>query len=82
MSGIVTGITLCLPSFLFSSSPHLHQASLFTSLATLISLKRPLSSSHGDNVAYKFIVGGRWVTNVKPTQVDHGSINNVYTAQP
>jgi hypothetical protein len=60
MPGIVTGITLRLPSFLFSSSPHLHQAGLFASPASPIALKRPLSSSHGVKVAYMFIVGGRW----------------------
>ena len=81
MPGIATGITLRLPSFLFSSSRHLHQANLLTSPASPIALKRPLSSSYGDKVAYKSIVGGRWVTNAKPTQVYHGSIN-VYPAPP
>ena len=80
MPGIATGITLRLPSFPFSSSPHLHQASLFTSPASPIALKHPLSSSHKDKVAYKFIVHGRWVTN--PTQVNHGSINKMDPAPP
>ena len=32
-------------------------------------------------MAYKFIVDGRWMTNdAEPTEVDHGFINNVYTA--
>ena len=52
MPGIATGIALRLPSFLFSSSPHLHQAALFTSPASPITLKRPLSSYHGDKLAY------------------------------
>ena len=80
MPSIATGTTLCLPPLLFSSSPHLYQASLFTSPASPIALKRPLSSSHGDKVACKFVVCGRCVTNAKPTQVNQGSINNVYTA--
>jgi hypothetical protein len=50
--------------------------------ASPIALKHPLSSSHGDKVTYKFIIGGCWVTNAKPIQVDHGFINNVYTAPP
>ena len=34
-------------------------------------------------MAYKFIVDGRWMTNdAEPTEVDHGFINNVYTAPP
>jgi len=34
-----------------------------------------------DKIAYKFIVDGRWVTNdTEPTEIDHGFVNNVYTA--
>jgi len=36
-----------------------------------------------DKIAYKFIVDGRWLTNDnEPTEVDHGFVNNVYTAPP
>ncbi|KAF8263858.1 hypothetical protein EI94DRAFT_1500667, partial [Lactarius quietus] len=36
-----------------------------------------------EKMAYKFIVDGRWMTNdAEPTEVDHGFINNVYTAPP
>jgi hypothetical protein len=32
---------------------------------------------------YKFIVDGRWMTNdTEPTGIDHGFVNNVYTAPP
>lgn len=34
-----------------------------------------------DKIAYKFIVDGRWMTNdTEPTEIDHGFVNNVYTA--
>ncbi|KAI0291941.1 hypothetical protein B0F90DRAFT_306206 [Multifurca ochricompacta] len=34
-----------------------------------------------DKFAYKFIVDGRWMTNdAEPTEIDHGFVNNVYTA--
>jgi hypothetical protein len=71
--------------------PSIHPLSLVTDLClhqasslrpSPIALKRPLSSSHGDKLTYKFIVSGRWVTNPKPTQVYHGFINNVHTAPP
>lgn len=36
-----------------------------------------------DKIAYKFIVDGRWMTNdTEPTEIDHGFVNNVYTAPP
>jgi hypothetical protein len=36
-----------------------------------------------EKIAYKFIVDGRWMTNdAEPTEVDHGFVNNVYTAPP
>lgn len=36
-----------------------------------------------DKMAYKFIVDGRWMTNdAEPKEIDHGFINNVYTAPP
>jgi len=36
-----------------------------------------------DKIAYKFIVDGRWMTNnTEPTEIDHGYVNNVYTAPP
>ena len=57
MPGIAMGTTL---RYLFSSSPHLHQACLFTSPASQIASQRPLSPFHEDKVAYKFIVGRRW----------------------
>jgi len=34
-----------------------------------------------DKIMYKFIVDGRWMTNdAEPTEIDHGFVNNVYTA--
>ena len=83
-----TGISLRLPSFLFSSSPHLclHQAGLFTSRANPIALNfeaLPVFIPWRDKMAYNFIVNGRWTTNnVEPTEVDPGFIIDVYTTPP
>jgi hypothetical protein len=34
-----------------------------------------------DKMEYKFIADGRWMTNdAEPIEIDHGFINNVYTA--
>ncbi|KAH9991498.1 hypothetical protein BJV77DRAFT_922730, partial [Russula vinacea] len=36
-----------------------------------------------DTIQYKFIVDGRWMTNdAEPKVVDHGFVNNLYTAPP
>jgi hypothetical protein len=77
MPRIDTGISLRLPSILFSSSPYLclHQAGLFTSPASPIALKRSLSSSHREtrwHTSYR-----RWSlddNDVEPTEVDPGRL--------
>ncbi|KAI9510991.1 hypothetical protein F5148DRAFT_474272 [Russula earlei] len=41
----------------------------------------PISIPWNDKIAYKFIVDGRWMTNdTEPTEIDHGFVNNVYSA--
>jgi hypothetical protein len=86
MPGLATGISLGLPSFLFPSSPH-----LCLQWACSLRLARkpdgfeapPVFIPWRHKMAYKFIVDGRWMTNdAEPTEVDHGFINNVYTAPP
>ena len=86
MPGLATGISLGLPSFLFPSSPH-----LCLQWACSLRLTRkpdgfeapPIFIPWRHKMAYKFIVDGRWMTNnAEPTEVDHGFINNIYTAPP
>jgi hypothetical protein len=86
MPGLATGISLGLPSFLFPSSPH-----LCLQWACSLRLTRkpdgfeapPVFIPWRQKMAYKFIVDGRWMTDdAKPTEVDHGFINNIYTAPP
>ncbi|KAI9433323.1 hypothetical protein H4582DRAFT_1002625 [Lactarius indigo] len=88
MPGITTGLSLRLPSFLFSSAP----PHLCLQWNTSLRLSRkpdgfeapPIYVPWRDKFAYKFIVDGRWVTNdAEPTEVAPGGfVNNVYTAPP
>ncbi|KAI0278555.1 hypothetical protein BGY98DRAFT_879514, partial [Russula aff. rugulosa BPL654] len=62
------------------------QASLLWSSSLRASRKpdgfeAPIFIPWKDKIAYKFIVDGRWMTNdTEPTEIDHGFVNNVYTA--
>ncbi|KAH9033853.1 hypothetical protein EDB84DRAFT_1596141 [Lactarius hengduanensis] len=88
MPGITTGLSLRLPSFLFSSAP----PHLCIQWKTSLHLTRkpdgfeapPIYVPWRDKFAYKFVVDGRWVTNdAEPTEVAPGGfVNNVYTAPP
>ncbi|KAH9027947.1 hypothetical protein EDB85DRAFT_77158 [Lactarius pseudohatsudake] len=88
MPGITTGLSLRLPSFLFSSAP----PHLCLQWKTSLHLTRkpdgfeapPIYVPWRDKFAYKFVVDGRWVTNdAEPTEVAPGGfVNNVYTAPP
>ena len=84
MPGIATGISLRLPSFLFSSSRHLCLQWSSSLNLTRKPLKLPtVYTAWGDKIAYKFIVDCRWMTNdAEPTEADHGFVSNIYTAPP
>ena len=86
MPGIATGFSLRLPSFLFSTSRHLciqWSSSLHLTRKPDGFEAPPVYIPWRDKIAYKFIVDGRWMTNdAEPTEVDHGFVNNVYTAPP
>ncbi|KAH8997046.1 hypothetical protein EDB86DRAFT_3076975 [Lactarius hatsudake] len=88
MPGIATGLSIRLPSFLFSSAP----PHLCLQWKTSLHLSRkpdgfeapPIYVPWRNKFAYKFVVDGRWVTNdAEPTEVAPGGfVNNVYTAPP
>lgn len=83
MPSITTGLSLRLPSFIFSSAPHLciQWSSSIRLTRKPDGFEAPVLIPWKDKIAYKFIVDGRWMTNDKePTEVDHGFVNNVYTA--
>jgi hypothetical protein len=85
MPGITTGLSIRLPSFLFSSAPHLciQWSSSLRLTRKPDGFEAPVLIPWQDKIAYKFIVDGRWVTNdTEPTEIDHGFVNNVYTAPP
>jgi Glycogen recognition site of AMP-activated protein kinase len=85
MPAITTGFSLRLPSCIFSSAPHLCiQWSSSLHLARKPDgFEAPVFIPWKDKIAYKFIVDGRWMTNdTEPTEIDHGFVNNVYTAPP
>jgi hypothetical protein len=83
MPAITTGFSFRIPSFIVSSAPHL---CLQWSSSLRLSRKpdgfeAPVFIPWKDKIAYKFIVDGRWMTNDnEPTEIDHGFVNNVYTA--
>ena len=83
MPAITTGFSFRIPSFIISSAPHL---CLQWSSSLRLSRKpngfeAPVFIPWKDKIAYKFIVDGRWMTNdTEPTEIDHGFVNNVYTA--
>ncbi len=85
MPAITAGFSFRIPSFIISSAPHL---CLQWSSSLRLSRKpdgfeAPVFIPWKDKIAYKFIVDGRWMTNdTEPTEVDHGFVNNVYTAPP
>jgi hypothetical protein len=85
MPAITTGFSFRIPSFIISSAPHL---CLQWSSSLRLSRKpngfeAPVFIPWKDKIAYKFIVDGRWMTNdAEPTEIDHGFVNNVYTAPP
>ena len=85
MPAITTGFSFRIPSFIISSAPHL---CLQWSSSLRLSRKpdgfeAPVFVPWKDKIAYKFIVDGRWMTNdTEPTEIDHGFVNNVYTAPP
>jgi Glycogen recognition site of AMP-activated protein kinase len=85
MPAITTGFSLRLPSFIFSSAPHL--CIQWSSSVRLVrkpdGFEAPVLIPWKDKIAYKFIVDGRWMTNdTEPTEIDGSFINNVYTAPP
>ena len=84
MPGVATGLSLRLPSFLSSSAPHLciqWSSSLHLTRKPDGFEAPPVFIPWRSKIAYKFIVDGRWMTNdAEPTEVDHGFVNNVYTA--
>ena len=85
MPSLTTGLSLRLPSFIFFSAPHLCiQWSLSVRLTRKPNgFEAPVLIPWKDKIAYKFIVDGRWMTNdTEPTEIDHGFVNNVYTAPP
>ena len=85
MPAISTGLSFRIPSFIISFAPYL---SLQWSCSLRLFRKpdgfeAPVFIPWKDKIAYKFIVDGRWLTNdTEPTEVDHGFVNNVYTAPP
>ena len=85
MPAITTGFSFRIPSFIISSAPHL---CLQWSSSLRLSRKPdgfeiPVWIPWREKIAYKFIVDGRWMTNdTEPTEIDHGFVNNVYTAPP
>ena len=85
MPSITTGLSLRLPSFIFSSAPHLciQWSSSVRLTRKHDGFEAPVLIPWQDKIAYKFIVDGRWMTNdTEPTEIDHGFVNNVYTAPP
>ena len=83
MPSITTGLSLRLPSFIFSSAPHLciQWSSSIRLTRKPDGFEAPVLIPWQDKIAYKFIVDGRWMTNdTEPTEIDHGFVNNVYTA--
>ena len=83
MPAIAVGFSFRLPSFIFSSAPHIcFQWSSSLRLSRKPNgFEAPVLIPWKDKIAYKFIVDGRWMTNdAEPTEVDHGFVNNVYTA--
>jgi hypothetical protein len=83
MPGITTGLSLRLPSFICSSAPHLciQWSSSLRLTRKPDGFEAPVLIPWQDKIAYKFIVDGRWMTNgTEPTEIDHGFVNNVYTA--
>jgi len=85
MPGISTGLSLRLPSFICSSAPHLciQWSSSLRLTRKPDGFEAPVLIPWRDKIAYKFIVDGRWMTNgTEPTEIDHGFVNNVYTAPP
>jgi hypothetical protein len=85
MPGITTGLSLRLPSFISSSAPHLciQWSSSLRLTRKPDGFETPVLIPWQDKIAYKFIVDGRWMTNDRePTEIDHGFVNNVYTAPP
>jgi hypothetical protein len=85
MPAISTGFSLRLPSFIFPSAPHL---CIQWSSSVRLSRKpdgfeAPVFIPWKDTIQYKFIVDGRWMTNdAEPKVIDHGFVNNLYTAPP
>jgi Glycogen recognition site of AMP-activated protein kinase len=83
MPAITAGFSFRVPSFIISSAPHL---CLQWSSSLRLSRKpdgfeAPVLIPWKDKIMYKFIVDGRWMTNdTQPTEIDHGFVNNVYTA--
>lgn len=85
MPSLTTGLSLRLPSFIFSSAPHLciQWSSSVRLTRKPDGFEAPVLIPWKDKIAYKFIVDGRWMTNdTEPTEIDHGFVNNVYTAPP
>jgi Glycogen recognition site of AMP-activated protein kinase len=85
MPAITTGFSLRLPSFISSSAPHLciQWSSSLRLSRKPDGFEAPVFIPWRDKIAYKFIVDGRWMTNDgEPTEIDHGFVNNVYTAPP
>jgi hypothetical protein len=85
MPAITTGFSLRLPSFIFSSAPHLciQWSSSLHLVRKPDGFEAPVLIPWKDKIAYKFIVDGRWMTNdTEPTEMDGSFINNVYTAPP
>lgn len=83
MPAITTGFSFRLPSFLIPSAPHLciQWSSSLRLSRKPDGFEAPVFIPWKDKIAYKFIVDGRWMTNdTEPTEVDHGFVNNVYTA--
>jgi hypothetical protein len=83
MPAITIGFSLRLPSLLFSSAPHLclQWSSSLRASRKPDGFEAPVFIPWKDKIAYKFIVDGRWMTNdTEPTEIDHGFVNNVYTA--
>ena len=83
MPAITIGFSFRLPSFIFSSAPHLclQWSSSLRASRKPDGFEAPVFIPWKDKIAYKFIVDGRWMTNdTEPTEIDHGFVNNVYTA--
>ena len=79
MPAITIGFSIRLP---FSSAPHcLQWSSSLRASRKPDGFEAPVFIPWKNKIAYKFIVDGRWMTNdTEPTEIDHGFVNNVYTA--